>query len=67
MVFLEEIHTKKDIIMCDNDHPRVWLSMSDTLYVDTAMQSILKYLLTNPSEYGTIRYNQERNEYEKIL
>jgi|TARA_R110002167_G_C12324653_1_gene619488 uncharacterized Zn-finger protein len=33
MVFLEEIHTKKDIIMCDNDHPRVWLSMSDEGYV----------------------------------
>ena len=29
MKFLEEIYTDDEYIMCDNDHPRIWLQMGD--------------------------------------
>ena len=31
--FLEEIYTDEDHIMCDNDHPRIWLQMGKDGYV----------------------------------
>ena len=29
MKFLEEVYTDEEYIMCDNDHPRIWLQMGD--------------------------------------
>jgi uncharacterized Zn-finger protein len=33
MTFLEEIYTDKDYIMCDNDHPVIYLQMGKSNYV----------------------------------
>jgi uncharacterized Zn-finger protein len=33
MTFLEEIYTDKDYIMCDNDHPVIYLQMGKDNYV----------------------------------
>tara|TARA_Y100000593_G_C4117764_1_gene241111 strand:+ start:423 stop:593 length:171 start_codon:yes stop_codon:yes gene_type:complete len=33
MKFLEEVYTDEEYIMCDNDHPRIWLQMGKEEYV----------------------------------
>ena len=33
MKFLEEVYTDEEYIMCDNDHPKIWLQMGKEKYV----------------------------------